>query len=304
MTSFRSEQGQSAVLAVVFLTVLLGMAAMVIDFGSWYRADRAAQAAADAAALAGAQALPENPDEAKALAAEYALKNGGGLTTSDVVTTVVPGDTLRVEVERPTPGFFARVFGVETAQVAAKASARSANPGEAKWVAPIVVHHLHPDLRNFGKPTQIELENLHKPGSGDAAGAFGLIKLRRDGSGSVGADELAEWVQKGFDQYMPLGKYYSVPSAMFNSTQFKDAMLIRMGKGDDLLFPIYRSLVKGGSTAEYDVIGWVGFHVTERTGGGDHGTLKGWFTRIITEGISSTKAGDPDYGVRVISLVE
>lgn len=302
MSRCRSESGQSFVLAIIFLTVLLGMAALVVDVGSWYRAQRHAQAAADAAALAGAQALPEDPGAAKALASDYALKNGGGLAKSDITASVLPGDTIEVEVQREAPGFFAKVFGIKKTGIAAKASARAANPAEAKWVAPIVVHHLHPDLHSFGKPTTIELANLHKPGSGDAAGAFGLIKLLRDGNGSVGASELAEWITRGFDQYMPLGKYYSVPSAMFNSSQFRDAMDFRMG--DDLLFPIYRSIVKGGSTAEYDIIGWVGFHVTARTGGGDNGTLKGWFTRIITEGISSESAGDPDYGVRVISLVE
>ena len=54
----RSDHGQATVLTVVFLVVLLGMAALVLDIGSWYRADRATQSTADAAALAGAQALP------------------------------------------------------------------------------------------------------------------------------------------------------------------------------------------------------------------------------------------------------
>jgi hypothetical protein len=168
-------------------------------------------------------------------------------------------------------------------------------------VAPIVVHWQHPALHTFGKSTTIELADLHSPGSGDAAGAFGLIDLR-GGTGSVGASELSDWLVHGFDQYMDLGTYNSVPSAMFNSSQFKNAMNARMY--DDLLFPIYKTLVKGGSTAEYEVIGWVGFHVTKRIGSGSSGTLEGWFTRIITEGISSASASDPDYGVRTISLVE
>ena len=66
--SARNERGQAMVLTVVFLVVLLGMAAMVLDVGSWYRADRDTQSTADAAALAGAQALPEDPATAKTLA--------------------------------------------------------------------------------------------------------------------------------------------------------------------------------------------------------------------------------------------
>ena len=60
----RSDRGQATVLTLVFLVVLLGMAALVLDIGSWYRADRATQNTADAAALAGAQALPSNPGNA------------------------------------------------------------------------------------------------------------------------------------------------------------------------------------------------------------------------------------------------
>ncbi|MGH3058317.1 MAG: pilus assembly protein TadG-related protein, partial [Gaiellaceae bacterium] len=52
------ESGQVVVLFLVFLVVLLGMAAAVIDVGSWYRADRALQSTVDAAALAAAQELP------------------------------------------------------------------------------------------------------------------------------------------------------------------------------------------------------------------------------------------------------
>ena len=66
MTSFRRDDGQVAVLSVVFLTVLLGMSALVLDVGTWFRADRAAQATADAAALAAAQALPDDPSKAPA----------------------------------------------------------------------------------------------------------------------------------------------------------------------------------------------------------------------------------------------
>ncbi|HEX6131425.1 MAG TPA: pilus assembly protein TadG-related protein, partial [Actinomycetota bacterium] len=71
MNSVRSQRGQAMVLSVAFLAVLLGMGALVLDVGSWYRADRAAQTTADAAALAGAQKLPDDPGLATNLALEY-----------------------------------------------------------------------------------------------------------------------------------------------------------------------------------------------------------------------------------------
>lgn len=303
MTRIRQENGQTAVLAVVFLTVLLGMSAIVIDVGSWYKAHRDAQATADAAALAAAQALPEDPSEAAALASGYATTNGGGLASTTISKGVLDNDTVTVKVERPAPGFFARLFDIDTVTVNAKAAARTGNPAAAQYVAPIVVNHLHPQLRSFFTPTQIDLDFLHKPGSGDAAGSFGLINLRGSGdSGSVGSAELASWMARGFDGVMEPGIYRAVPSTMFNSSHFRSAMAIRTG--DDVLFPVYRSLLKGGSTAEYDVIGWVGFHITEWSGGGSSGKVKGWFTRFIARGISSRSPATPNFGVRTISLVQ
>ena len=66
MNGVRSERGQAAVLTVVFIAGLLGALAMVLDVGSWFRAQRATQSAADAAALAGAQELPESPGSGSA----------------------------------------------------------------------------------------------------------------------------------------------------------------------------------------------------------------------------------------------
>ena len=45
----RSESGQAVVLSVVWMVVLLGMAGLVIDVGSWYRSQRDLQSQADAA---------------------------------------------------------------------------------------------------------------------------------------------------------------------------------------------------------------------------------------------------------------
>ena len=63
--------------------VLVGMAALVVDGGSWYQADRQLQTAADAAALAGAQHLPTEQTEARTVALDYAQKNYAGIPDAD-----------------------------------------------------------------------------------------------------------------------------------------------------------------------------------------------------------------------------
>ena len=68
------QRGQSLVLVVISLTVLLGMAALVLDLGLGWYAKRQLQASVDSAALAGAQELPSSAN-AIARAHEYILKN-------------------------------------------------------------------------------------------------------------------------------------------------------------------------------------------------------------------------------------
>jgi hypothetical protein len=311
MNSFKSARGQATVLTVVFLTALLGMAALVLDVGSWFRAHRDTQATADAAALAGAQALPEDPGTANALALKYAGANGGGLAAGDVAvsTDIVANDTISVHVKRDAPGFFSKLFGVNVVSVGATAKARAENVGAARYVAPIAVFYKHEKLYGgpggkpqFGSPTELDLADLHKPGSGDAAGAFGLIDLDPNDNGSAGSGVLEDWILHGYSDAMPLGDYHSVPSAKFNSSQVKEGLDIRTG--DVLLFPVYDRLTGPGDNAIFHVIGWVGFRVTGYDAHGSSGAVYGSFTRFIAEGLQSEDPSQPDYGVRTIQLVQ
>jgi Putative Flp pilus-assembly TadE/G-like len=305
--SVRSERGQVVILVTAFLPMLIGGAAMVLDVGSWYRADKAAQAAADASALAGAQGLQAGTDVAAALAEEYAAKNGGGEIEISYATRVVPNDVIKVTMKRPAPGFLSKLIGVQSVTVNALASARAGIPGRARYVAPITVNEQHPMLQCecFDDPTQVTLVNLHHSGSGDAAGAFGLLNLQSqsDDSGNIGADLLGAWIRDGYQDELPLGKYDSAPSANFNSDYIRNALRDRVGT--ELLFPVYRPPIIGsGSGAEYDIIGWVGFVPTSFAAGGSTGTIRGRFTQVIWKGLADETGSVPDLGVRVITLIE
>jgi secretion/DNA translocation related TadE-like protein len=306
-----SQRGQATVLTLVFLVVLLGMAALVLDFGSWYRADRDTQSTADAAALAGAQALPDDTGEAQNLAANYATKNGGGLDATTISSSINTDDTIQVAIKRQAPGIFTKIFGFNSATVGSKATARVGPLAQALYVAPIVVNLQHPALHCggtqqrptpcFGQPTELDLLDLHSPGGGNAAGSFGLIDLTGELGGNVGATDLASWMEHGYDKMMPLGKYSSAPSANFNNGQFQNALQDRIG--DDVLFPIYDTLTGPGTGAQYNVIGWIGFHVTSFNANGSNGWVRGWFTKVIWSGIQSTTSSGSNWGAKTIQLV-
>jgi secretion/DNA translocation related TadE-like protein len=309
------ESGQATVLTLVFLTVVLGMAALVLDVGSWYRAQRAAQSAADAAALAAAQELPDSAANATSRALEYASKNGGGLSSSGITfsSQIVANDTVTVRVRRPAPGIFAKLFGFDSVTAGGNATARTEAVQAARYVAPIVVHYKHSLLNctraanptcnpTYGVTTTLTLSDLHSPGGGSGSGAFGLINLNQnDSTGTASAGTLADWLANGYDGYMQLGRYFSAPSANFNNSQFLSSLDSVLGK--EVLFPVYRLLTGPGSNAQYDIIGWVGFVIQSYSADGSNGTLTGHFTRFIADGIQVESGGNPDLGVRKVELV-
>jgi hypothetical protein len=318
-----NERGQSMAITVVFMVVLLGFAALVIDVGSWYRAHRSAQSTADAAALAGAQALPDTGG-ASTLATQYATKNGGSAGSpggSPQITITQQGyepDTITVKVTRPSPGFFAKIFGSAfgTVSVSGTATARAYNVyGVRNGIAPITVNYKHPLLNctrgqnptcnpTFGTPTQLTLEDIHTSGGKDAAGSFGLINLNGVQSGSIGAGTLADWLLNGYqDHDLTVGHYDSAPSANFNNSQFTSALDQQIGQ--ELLFPVYRLLKGPGSNAMYDIIGWVGFVIDSYDTSGSAGVINGHFTRYTTDGVAAENGnggGAPGLGVHKIEL--
>jgi Putative Flp pilus-assembly TadE/G-like/von Willebrand factor type A domain len=132
----RRDDGQSLVIVVVFMIVLLGFCALVLDVGHAYLAQRRLQSSVDAAALAGATALP-SVASASALATTYGQ---GGQNSpewvDDVQMTVstkclanVPGCTTANAVSVKETGtvrtIFGGLLGVPTFGVNANATACS-----------------------------------------------------------------------------------------------------------------------------------------------------------------------------------
>jgi hypothetical protein len=300
MTRHKQNCGQAYVITVLFLAVLLALAAAVLDIGSWYRADRSLQATVDAAALAGAQALPNNTANASALAAQYATKNGGGTMQVTFSTKYVANDTIKVSGSKPAPGFFSKVIGVNGVTVHATASARVAAPSDAWGAAPIVVDESHPYLHCNPNPCTGATDlDLDKTGPGN----FKLVNLDND-KGGTGPPILADWIQNGLNGFMDLGWYYGDPGAKFNSSQVKGALDARIGSV--LLFPVYRAVQGNGSNLQYEIVGWVGFYLTGYDiQGSKNNKLYGHFTEVIWKGIvSESGSGSSDFGVHSVSLVD
>jgi hypothetical protein len=298
MTWLPGEHGQTLVLNLVFLVVLFAVSAAVLDLGSWYRAGRAAETAADAAALAGAQALPGDTAEAASLATTYARRNGGGESTVAFSSRTARNDTITVELSRPADGFFSRLLGVDSIHARATSTARIGPLAAAAAPAPFGVDAQHPELAGkscpcFGRQTALEL--------GAATGNARVLVI--DGSAQVpAATTLAGWIQRGLEADMPLGRYAAEPTAALGSPPVQQAMETRVGT--ELLVPVYNRVTGSGSEARYAVIGWVGFHPTGFRFQGNAGEIDGYFTRVVWDGVQATRGGSPmKFGARTVELV-
>jgi Flp pilus assembly protein TadG len=123
------ERGQALILVTIFLMALLGMCAMGIDAGNWYLTKRRLQAAADAAALSGAAALPTSSLAAQNAARAQYLKNAqaSDSVTYAITTRQSANDSITVTASRTVNNGFAQLFGMSqtTVRVSARATVQS-----------------------------------------------------------------------------------------------------------------------------------------------------------------------------------
>ncbi len=133
-----NESGQILVFVAILLAAVIGLSAFVIDLGYAYYAQRSLQASADAAALAGAQQLPD-PNAAVATAQQYGTAPGAKNASaklsnvSEVISTrclaSVPGcnpvNAVSVQETGHVSTFFVRFFGINTLNVHVRSTACS-----------------------------------------------------------------------------------------------------------------------------------------------------------------------------------
>ncbi|MCX7670175.1 MAG: Tad domain-containing protein [Anaerolineae bacterium] len=134
------ETGQTMAYVALALITLLAMVALAVDVGLAYSARRHMQNAADAGALAGAQALcrGEGADGARAAAQRYAVANNAQ-TANVTVTQVGRGGSVTVVARNPVNTYFAGVVGLRQVNVVADAQAvcGPVSTGRACGIAPM-----------------------------------------------------------------------------------------------------------------------------------------------------------------------
>jgi Flp pilus assembly protein TadG len=310
------EDGQTFPLVCLYVAVLLGIAGVVIDLGNAYVQRRLTQNVADAAALAGAMAIPSG--SYTTAAQQNAAEND---KAGDHVSVSFNGsDTLTVTVTRTSPTFLMGVFGKNSITVSSTAKATVEAVGQIQGhVSPYSVTR---QAYANGAGTTLFQENQ--------PGAYGTIDLPAAGNTSGGSctgttnkgtpsnisQELGDQLPAG---QIVLGGCVSVksgasqPSAnvvnqMPNTNNDMAEDLQSLGNGeyqvipqlwDDstglpprlMYVPIVDSLPGGNGNATITGFAW--FYMTSATSGGSGLTINGQFVTLRLPPTSQTTAYIP-----------
>jgi Putative Flp pilus-assembly TadE/G-like len=140
----RGNTGQALVMVTVMFMVLIGFAAIATDTGMLWMNRRSLQNSADAAALAGVQALPNDVGGATTAGCVYATEKNavpgmvgkagttcGGKADLSILTTYFANDTIKVTAYKTINPIFGMAVGFGSVEIGATAKALVGSVGSA-----------------------------------------------------------------------------------------------------------------------------------------------------------------------------
>jgi Putative Flp pilus-assembly TadE/G-like len=321
----RGQAGQALPVICLFMVTLLGFAGIVIDLGDAYLQRQETQNVADAAALAGASAIPTGTYDTAAQ--QMAAKND--IAGDGVAVAFNNTDTVTVTVTRTAPTFFLRLFGIGSIPVSATAKATIAVLSQVQGhVAPYAVTE---QAYANGAGTTLFKEN--------GPGVYGTVDLPATGNPSGGScsgntnlgtppnisSELGGQLQSGS---LVIGGCLSVKSGASQPSgnvvnqlpPANDAMdqdLQSIGNGqyqvipqswDDasglpprlLTVPIVKSLPGGNGNATITGFAW--FYVTSATNQGNKLTVNGQWVSLEIPASGQTTPYQPGVQGQILAV--
>jgi Flp pilus assembly protein TadG len=309
MKRLGNDRGSVIVFVVLFCTVLVAVAGLTMDFGSWYSEKQKLQGTADAAALAAAQDLPDT-GTAATTATQYANDNNSGLNSW---TPAFPNNyTVTIDLSKTAPAYFAKIVGVDSKTITAHSQAQVGSPTEMRNVLPIGVNQSAVCLTgssgcfNVSKSLKFDdttTASFHASTWGlmDAAGGSTSTSSCQ---GQASDSDITSWIQNGYQGVLPVNEYFGSVNGQ-KSTQ--NALNTQISK--PLLVPVFddaqsswcQNPAKGG----FHVVGWAALVIEQAIPDSDWGPhvklLHVHFVEYIVHDVDSTP-GFSGFGLKVIKL--
>jgi hypothetical protein len=342
--SLRDERGQTLILVVFALPMLLALVALVTDGSKLFANKRAVQNVADATVLAAVREL--NPDlsvctgpasttgtclsRVQTMASDYSNRNGGPTPLHQCDDTSGPDwncyqtpypdssgtGTLQVRIKRNVGLSFAGIAGFSSSDVIAKAVASLGLPGGATNVSPVGVQQQiaactmpSAPVKCFGPsyPTTLDFDS----------GGFGFALLNLNCATDTPQTtcptspdrQMVDYMEFGFPGLLSVNKWYQLNNGSKNG--IKNGVDYAIANSKVLLIPVYDCVsvappaVVCGDPVAFHVIGYAAFVITSRNGWANGQGHT--FTGYFTQFIATGISGGPggtDFGVHVVVLTE
>ncbi|MBP2639435.1 MAG: hypothetical protein H6Q66_386 [Firmicutes bacterium] len=296
----KNSKGSVVIIVAAAMVVMLGFAALVIDVGAWYNGRVQLSNLADAAALAGAQDLPDTA-AAEGTARVYAAISPPG-HAGDVITVDAQTDHITVDATRVAPSYFARVLGINNVTITAHARVNRGVAGSARSVVPLG-YVADPD-QPFPLTKGVEYPITLEAGEGTKGNYLLLdfpvnpINIVPGPIYSSAGGDFMNYIMYGY------GGTIQVNSYVWSNTGLKVGQVspaINYRVGDTVIVPVITKMSFDASTgkSEYLTWGFAAFQVTGYSGK----TVKGKFLEFNTS--DAGPGGNPaNLGLSYMRLVE
>jgi hypothetical protein len=286
--------GQALVVFALMLLGLVAMLALVLDGGNIYLQRRRMQNAADAGAIAGVRVLALNGTEAQASVAaqEYAVQRNHAQSAQ---VSFSPHQIVVVTEER-SAATFARMLGVQTLTVTARATARYDGVTALDGLAPITVRNF--DYQHGVPYTIWDDDKDSSPSTGNISGGYrGWLNLDcvyPVSCGDAGSSNLTEWMSNGYPGTL------STNTWIRGSSGAKPSVIHQVTVGQILRIAIFDDIQpKYESKLYYHIVRIAAFKVTKVYAAGNPKGIQGTFEYYV---VSGRPDGGPDAGLRAFSL--
>ncbi|MDR6505358.1 pilus assembly protein TadG-related protein [Arthrobacter oryzae] len=308
------ERGAVSVVVALLLVGLLGFGAIAVDVGMLYAERTQLRNGADAAALAIAQKCAKSTTDTdcsttSALASSFANGNANDglsnikstvLDKTNRSVTVTAGGQEAGKTANEVSLFFARVLGMDTAEVSAGSKAQWGTPSKGRLILPLAIPQCKLDLLPGAAAGSVQVLDFDTGGCGEIPGGFSWIE-DGDGKCSVAltagqANDPGIWFASSTGA--------SVPSPCTASD-------VNTLNDQTVLLPLYDVATGNGSSGKYYVKGFAAFHVTgykfeshSWSSGGTikNKTMRGYFVKYVSLSDALELGSAPDYGATVVRL--
>ena len=305
----KNEKGSISVFIAISFVAILGLSALVFDFGGAYINANELQNSADSAALACAQKLPLDEDtlwdsEIIPVAEGYMGENNSNIFTINPVrndSNQIVGVEVTAARELNVP--LVDIFGSGNLAVQRRAVARVFTISQANGLVPIGINQDILDAEGFDGSLALDID----PSEEDSVkyGWLFFDKIYDENSNSN--SKLNNWMEEGYQDTVSIGDELPWTDGTRASTVMAYNDLI----GKEVLAPIYEVVTfnDGGKKEDTAIVRITGFVMIKiepySPGGSKNKTMRATFIRHAN--ISNTSAeGDEiiDYrvgGIRLIS---